>query len=202
MHHTEPAYVRSVTTMGAGIPGLTAGVIDTISYPEFAMATTMYDVTIPVFKRALNNFSNVLQKGQAHAQSKGAAPDTLLQQRLVFDMLPLVKQVQLACDTAARSAARLAGVEAKAFPDTETTIDQARDRIAHTIAYLDTFKPEQINTAEGRDIKRPTRGGEMHYKGLAYVTEYALPNFYFHCTTGYDILRIAGTPIGKSDYLG
>lgn len=166
------------------------------------MAISMYDVSIPVFKRALSNLSHVLEKGQAHAQSKGAAPDGLLQQRLIFDMLPLVKQVQIACDTATRSVARMANVEPKAFPDTETTLAQAQERIAHAIAYLDTFKPAQIDAAESRDLTRPSRAGDVHYQGLAYLTEYALPNFFFHCTTAYDILRVAGTPIGKSDYLG
>ncbi|TAN29275.1 MAG: DUF1993 domain-containing protein [Castellaniella sp.] len=166
------------------------------------MAITMYEVSIPVFKRALHNLSNVLKQGQAHAQDKGAAPDGLLHQRLIFDMLPLIKQVQIACDTAARSAARMADTDPKAFPDSETTLKQAQDRIAGTIAYLDTFKPEQINSAESRDLTRPTRTGELHYKGLAYLTDYALPNFFFHCTTAYDILRVAGTPIGKKDFLG
>ncbi len=166
------------------------------------MAITMYDVSIPVFKRALNNLSAILKKGQAHAQAKGVEPDALLQQRLIFDMLPLVKQIQIACDTAALSAARLADVAPTAFPDTETTLEQAQDRIARTITYLDSFTPEQINPAEGRDISRPTRTGTVQYKGLAYLSDYALPNFFFHCTTAYALLRVAGTPIGKRDFLG
>ncbi|TAM88306.1 MAG: DUF1993 domain-containing protein [Candidimonas sp.] len=166
------------------------------------MATTMYDVSIPVFTRALRNLSAVLKKGQAHAQSKSSAPDGLLKQRLIFDMFPLAMQVQRACDTAARSAARMAGTTPQVFPDTETTFDQLRDRITRTIAYLDTFKPEQINAAEGRDITRPSGKDTVHYKGLPYLTDYALPNFFFHCTTAYDILRVAGTPIGKRDFLG
>jgi hypothetical protein len=142
------------------------------------MAITMYDVSIPVFKRALHNLSTVLEKGESHAKAKGAV-DNLLHQRLIIDMFPLTKQIQVACDTAARSAARMAGTEAKAFSDTETTFEQARDRIARTIADLDSFKPEQINAAEGRHIARPSGKGDVHDKGLSYLTEYALPNFFF-----------------------
>jgi hypothetical protein len=166
------------------------------------MSITMYQASVPVFTRALNNLSHVLDKGAEHARQKGVEADRLLQQRLIFDMLPLIKQIQIACDTAARGTARLAGVEPQAFPDTETTLEQAQDRIRHTIAYLASFRPEQIDGSEDRDVVHKTRVGETHYKGQAYLTDYALPNLFFHCATAYDILRVAGVGIGKLDFLG
>lgn len=166
------------------------------------MTISMYQASIPVFVRALANLSNVLKKGEAYAKEKGVDPDNLLQQRLIFDMLPLIKQIQIACDTAARGSARMAGVEPKSFPDTETTLAQAQERIASTTAYLKTFKPEQIDGCEDKDVVHKTRHGDTHFKGLAYLTEYALPNLFFHCTTAYDILRVAGVPVGKKDFLG
>lgn len=166
------------------------------------MTISMYQASVPVFVRALTNLTNVLKKGEAHAQGKGVDPNNLLQQRLIFDMLPLVKQIQIACDTAARGAARLAGVEPQSFPDTETTLAQALDRIARAIDYVKSFKPEQIDGSEDRKVVMKTRSGDVDYVGLAYLTEYALPNLFFHCATAYDLLRVAGTPIGKKDFLG
>ncbi len=166
------------------------------------MTISMYQASVPVFTRALHNLSAVLEKGAAYASAKGVTPDGLLQQRLIFDMLPLIKQVQIACDTAARSTARLAGVEPRSFPDEETTLAQVQDRITRTLDYLGSFKPEQIDGSEEREIVHPGRAGETRYRGLAYVTDYALPNFFFHCTTAYDILRVAGVAIGKRDFLG
>ncbi|HJP97816.1 MAG TPA: DUF1993 domain-containing protein [Rhodanobacteraceae bacterium] len=166
------------------------------------MTISMYQASVPVFVRALTNLTSVLKKGEAHAKDRGVDPDNLLQQRLIFDMLPLVKQIQIACDTAARGAARLAGVEPQSFPDTETTLAQAFERIQRTIDYIQSFKPEQIDGAEDHKVVMKTRHGDVDFVGLAYLTEYALPNLFFHCTTAYDILRVAGTQIGKKDYLG
>lgn len=166
------------------------------------MTISMYQASVPVFVRALTNLSNVLKKGEAHAKDRGVDPNNLLQQRLIFDMLPLVKQIQIACDTAARGAARLAGVEPQSFPDTETTLAEALDRIARAIEYVKSFKPEQIDGSEERKVVMKTRHGDVDFIGLAYLTEYALPNLFFHCATAYDILRVAGTQIGKKDYLG
>ena len=166
------------------------------------MTISMYQASVPVFVRALTNLTHVLKKGEAHAKEKGVEPDNLLQQRLMFDMLPLVKQIQIACDTAARGSARMAGVEPKSFPDNETTLAQAYARIEGTIDYIKSFKPEQIDGCENKDVVHKTRHGDTHFKGLAYLTDYALPNLFFHCTTAYDILRVAGTQIGKKDYLG
>lgn len=166
------------------------------------MAVSLYDVSIPVFIRALNNLAEVLKKGGVHALGKHIAPDRLLEQRLIFDMFPLVKQVQIACDTAAKSAVRLAGIDGRVFEDNEKTLADVQKRIKDTVAYLETFTPAQINAAEGRTILRPSHGAELHYQALAYVTDYALPNLLFHCTTAYNILRVAGADIGKKDFLG
>jgi hypothetical protein len=166
------------------------------------MTISMYQASVPVFTRALTNLADVLKKGEAHAKEKGVQPDALLQQRLIFDMLPLIKQSQIACDTAARGTARLANAEPQSFPDTETTLAQAYDRIERTIAYIKTFTPEQIDGCEDHTVVMKTRSNEFTFTGIGYLTEYALPNLFFHCTTAYDILRVAGTPIGKLDYLG
>lgn len=166
------------------------------------MAISLYDISLPVFIRALTNLSEVLKKGGIHALNKHVAPDRLLEQRLIFDMFPLVKQVQIACDTAAKSAARLAGVEGRVFADDEKTLADVQTRIKDTITYLKAFTPEQINAATGKEVVRPSHGQEIRYQALAYVTDYALPNLLFHCTTAYAILRVAGADVGKKDFLG
>ena len=166
------------------------------------MTISMYQASVPVFERALTNLAKVLKKGEVHAKVKGADPDGLLQQRLIFDMFPLIKQVQIACDVAARAAARLAGVEPRSFEDKETTLEQALDRIERTIAYIREFKPEQIDGSENRNIQLKMRSGEMNFTGIDYLLGFTLPTLYFHCTTAYGILRVAGTEIGKKDYLG
>ena len=171
------------------------------------MAISMYKVSIPLFIRGLTSLSNVLKKGDAfaqaaHTRSKSIEPDNLLQQRLIFDMFPLVKQIQIACDTAARSGARLAGAELPSFPDTETTLTQAQARIQAAISYLKTLKAEPIDASADRKFTVKMGGNEVEYTGYSYLTGFALPNFYFHCTTAYAILRVAGVQIGKRDYLG
>lgn len=167
------------------------------------MTISMYQASVPVFVRALTNLANVLKKGEAHARArKVAEPDALLQQRLIFDMLPLVKQVQIACDMAARGAARLAGVEPRSFEDNETTFEQVQARIEAAIAYVKTFKPDQIDGSEGRNIHLKMRNREMDITGIEYLLGFVLPNLYFHSTTAYAILRVAGADIGKADYIG
>ncbi|HEX5354418.1 MAG TPA: DUF1993 domain-containing protein [Rhodanobacteraceae bacterium] len=166
------------------------------------MTISMYQASVPVFVRALTNLANVLKKGEAHAKDKGVEPDNLLQQRLIFDMLPLIKQIQIACDMATRGAARLAGVEPKSFEDSEKTLAQAHQRIDAAIAYAKSFKPEQIDGSEERRVRMKTRDGEIEMSGLEYLQGFTLPNLFFHCATAYDILRVAGTRIGKKDFIG
>ena len=166
------------------------------------MTLSMYQASVPVAVRALGNLSAVLKKGQAHAQAKGVDDAVLLQTRLIPDMLPLVKQVQIACDMACRGVARLAGAEPASFEDDETTFAQVYDRIERAVAYVKGFGAEQIDGSETRAIHLKMRSGEMHFEGRDYLLGFVLPNLFFHCTTAYNILREAGTEIGKQDFLG
>lgn len=165
------------------------------------MTLSMYQASVPVFVRALSNLAHVLKKGEAHAKSKGVTDEVLLQTRLIPDMLPLVKQVQIACDMAARGAARLAGVEPASFEDNETTLEQLYARLDKAIAYVQGFKPEQIDGSEQRAIHFKTRNGEMNFSGQEYLLTFTLPNLFFHCTTTYVILREAGAELGKTDFI-
>lgn len=166
------------------------------------MTLSMHQASAPVFIRALTNLSNVLKKGEAHAVTLGVDPDGLLQQRLIFDMLPLIKQIQIACDVSARAMARLANVEPKSFADEEKTLAEAQVRIGATIDYIKSFRPEQIDGSEEREIHLKTRRGELDFSGRDYLLGFTIPTLFFHCTTAYDILRVAGVQIGKQDFLG
>jgi hypothetical protein len=165
----------------------------------------MYQAAVPVFVRALGNLKHVLQKGAEHAKAKSVTDEVLLQTRLIPDMLPLVKQVQIACDMAARGCARLAGVEPKSFEDNEATLAQVYARIDAATAYVQGFQPAQIDGSEARSVVFPSRNspnGEQRFEGQAYLFDYVLPNLFFHCTTAYAILREAGAELGKADFLG
>lgn len=166
------------------------------------MTLSMYQASVPVFVRALGNLSHVLEKGAEHAKAKSVTDEVLLQTRLIPDMLPLSRQVQIACDIACRCAARLAGAEPKSFEDNETTLEQIQARIATAIAYIKTFSAEQIDGSEAHEIVMKTRNGDQTLSGQNYLLQFAMPNVFFHCTTAYNILRIAGTDIGKSDFIG
>jgi uncharacterized protein len=166
------------------------------------MSLSMYDASVPVFARALRNLDQVLAKGEAHARERGVEPGVLLQTRLIFDMLPLVRQVQIACDMATRGAARLAGVEPASFEDNETSFDQLHERVARAIAYIEGFTPEQFVGSETRAVSFMSRKGERRFEGQAYLFDFVLPNLYFHATTAYDLLRQSGVAIGKADFLG
>lgn len=166
------------------------------------MTLSMYQAAVPVFVRALGNLKHVLKKGEEHAKSKSVSDEVLLQTRLIPDMLPLIKQIQIACDMATRGAARLAGVEPQSFEDNETTLEQACSRIDRAIEYIKTFKPEQIDGSETRTVVLKMRSGEMTFEGQAYLFGFVIPNLFFHCTTAYNILREAGTDIGKNDFIG
>lgn len=166
------------------------------------MTLSMYQASAPVFVRALGNLTHVLKKGEAHAKAKNVTDEALLQTRLIIDMLPLIKQIQIACDMATRGMARLAGVEPQSFEDNETTLEQAYDRIARATDYVKSFKPEQIDGSENRAIQLKMRNGELNLEGQAYLLNFLIPNLFFHCTTAYNILREAGTEIGKTDFVG
>ena len=166
------------------------------------MSISMYQVAVPVFVRALTNLQHVLKLGEAHAKEKNVEGSVLLQTRLITDMLPLVKQVQIATDMAKNGAARLAGVDPLKFEDNETSLDELYSRIERAIDYIKSFKPEQIDGSETRAITLKTLNGDLNFEGQAYLLHYVLPNLFFHCTTAYNILRVAGTEIGKTDFIG
>lgn len=166
------------------------------------MSISMYQASVPVFVRQLGALSAILDKAAAHASSQGVDPASYGQLRLAPDMLPLTSQVFIAADTAKGCAARLAGVEAPAFPDTEVTLAELQARITKTLDYLKTFAPAQIDGSEGREVVLKLRSGDRHFSGIDYLLGFALPNFFFHVTTAYDLLRHQGVPLGKLDYLG
>jgi uncharacterized protein len=162
----------------------------------------MYAQTIPPMDRTLGALSAILTKAEAHCTAKTIKPEALLTFRLFPDMFPLTRQVQLACDFAARAAARLAGAEPQAFADTETSFAELQTRIATARAYMASFPATAYDGAEGRDVTIKMRGQDMTMKGLAYLSMYSLPQFHFHATTAYNILRHNGVEIGKADYMG
>ena len=166
------------------------------------MTISMFQISVPTFGRMLNNLATVLDKGAAHAEAKKIDPSVLISARLYPDMLPLARQVQIAGDTAKGAAARLAGLEPPKYEDTETTFADLRGRIQKTVSYLNTFKPEQIDGSEYKTITLPIRGNTLTLQGMTYLLHHAIPNFYFHVTTGYDILRHCGVELGKADFLG
>ena len=166
------------------------------------MKISMYEASIPTFLHSLRNLKAILQKGVAHAESKKFEPTLLATTRLAVDMLPLTRQVQIASDAAKGAAARLAGVDAPKFEDNETTIAELIARVDKTIDYLQSFKPEQLDGSEERTITIPTPRQTFSFPGLIFLRHWALPNFFFHVTTAYNLLRHNGVEIGKADYLG
>lgn len=164
------------------------------------MATELYDLTVPVFTRSLKALSGLLDKAAAHAGETGAG--ALLANRLIDDMHPLSKQVQIACDSAKLCVARLSGAEAPVNEDVETTIAELKARIASTLDFLASVPRAAIDGQEDREVVLKFPGGEWPFKGQAYVIGFALPNFFFHLTTAYGLLRQAGVPLGKRDFLG
>ena len=167
------------------------------------MTISMHSASVPVFLTMLGNLSKWLDKAVAHAQAKKFDPQTLLTARLAPDMLPLLRQVQIACDAAKFGVARLAGAEAPRFDDSETTIAQLQERIAATIEYLRSVPAAQVDGSEERPVSVPMRNREpMQFVGEQYLKHFALPNFFFHVTTTYALLRHNGVDLGKTDYLG
>jgi hypothetical protein len=166
------------------------------------MKISMYQASVPTFVRMLNNLSAVLDKGAAYADAKKIEPAVLINARLYPDMLPLVRQVQIAGDNAKGVAARLAGLEPPRYEDGETTFADLKARIQKTISYLNTLKPDQIDGSEDKTITLQVRDKAVTFQGMPYLLNQALPNFYFHVTTAYDILRHSGVELGKQDFLG
>ena len=167
------------------------------------MALGMYTASVPVYLRQLGAISNVLDKGSAWATAKKVDEAVLGATRLTPDMFPLTRQVQIACRFAEESTSRLAGTEVPKAPENaEKTLGELRTRITAVLDHLKSFKPEQIDGSEGREINLTIANNPLKLTGAQYLTGLALPNFYFHCTTTYAILRQAGVEIGKRDFLG
>jgi hypothetical protein len=166
------------------------------------MAISMYRASVPVFVQMLNALAVVLKKAEAHAQAKKIDPAALLTARLYPDMFPLTKQVQIACDFAKGCPARLAGVDVPKYEDNEASFADLDARIAKTLAFLGTLKPAQIDGSEEKVISLTIGGKPMDFDGLTYLLNFASPNFYFHVTTAYDLLRHNGVELGKRDFMG
>jgi hypothetical protein len=166
------------------------------------MAGGLYEVSIPVFSRMLRNLSTLLDKMVADLESRKVEPVVLLQSRLYPDMFPLLQQVQLACDFAKGASARLAGVPVPAFPDEEKTTDELKARIVKVLAFMDSVAEADVDAGAGRDITLKLRDRTVELKGIDYLNNMAMPNFYFHVTTAYAIMRHNGVAVGKKDFVG
>jgi hypothetical protein len=166
------------------------------------MDNLMYTLSAPVFVRMLRNLETVLDKGAAYAAARKIDPAVLVNARLFPDMFPLSAQVRIAGDFAKGAVARLTGNEPPKYEDNEATFDDLKARIANTIAYVESFKPEQFADAATRTVTMKMRGEDKSFDGTTYLANIVLPNFYFHITTAYDILRHNGVELGKRDFIG
>ena len=166
------------------------------------MQITLYDTLVPSANRFLGSLDKILNKAAAFAAQKNIEPSVLLNARLAPDMFALTRQVQIACDIAARSVARLGDTEMPSFPDTETTFPELNARISKALAFVNSVEKTKFVGSEDRDITFTTRRGDQHFKGLDYLRDFVLPNLHFHITTAYAILRHNGVELGKADYLG
>lgn len=166
------------------------------------MTISMYAASVPVFKQILGSLSDLLDKAEAHANVKKIDPNALLQARLFPDMFPLTRQILIAADFAKGACARLAGVEVPKYEDTEQSFAELKARIAKTLAFIDSLPQAQIDGSEERDITTSAGPNSKSFKGQTYLLNYALPQFFFHATTAYAILRHNGLEIGKKDFMG
>lgn len=166
------------------------------------MTLSIHQASVPVFVQGLKGLKGVLTKAQAHVEAKGLDPEALLKARLYPDMFPLIRQAQIATDFAKGCAARLAGIEVPAWDDVETSFPELIARVERAIAYVEGLDPGAFTGAEDRDITLVRRGETSVVKGLAYLQTQAQPNFFFHLTTAYAILRHNGVEVGKRDFLG
>ena len=162
----------------------------------------MYQASAPRFVHTLTNLSAILDKAKAHAAARKIDEQVMTSLRLYPDMLALARQVQIACDTAKGAGARLAGVEIPKHEDTEKTLEELKARIAKTLAFIGTLKAAQIDGTEDKEIALKLGPREVQWKGMQYLLGFAWPNFYFHATTAYDILRHNGVELGKRDFIG
>lgn len=165
------------------------------------MSLSMYDASVPVFAKALTVLSKLLEKGEAHVAAQGLAPADLLEARLAPDMYALTRQVQAACDAAKFGSARPAGVTPPSNPDTETTFAELQARIKAMLDFITGIDKAAFDEAATRPVTVKTGGGELNFTGQNYLLGFALPNFFFHIVTAYDILRHKGVEIGKRVFL-
>jgi hypothetical protein len=166
------------------------------------MSFSMYSASIPVFRQILNSLLAILTKAEAHVEEKKIDPNALLQFRLYPDMLPFTRQIQIAADFAKGAGARLAGQDVPSYEDTEKTFGELKLRLTRTLAFLDSLPQAAIEESAQRAITTGSGEKTKHWVGQEYLAHYALPHFYFHATTAYDILRHNGLEIGKKDFIG
>ncbi len=166
------------------------------------MSISMYQASIPVFKLSLTNLDLILQKAAQHAETRKYDPQALLQARLFPDMFTFTRQVQICCDFAKGAAARLSGKELPSWEDNEKSFDDLRARVARTLEFISQTSPAEIDGSEEREIQVGAGERQMKFKGQPYLLHFVLPNFYFHLTTAYDILRHNGVELGKRDFVG
>lgn len=166
------------------------------------MSNTMYGASVPVFRQMLSSLSVLLTKAEQHANQRNIEPAALLQARLYPDMFPLLRQVQVAADFAKGACARLAGAEVPKYEDSERSFAELRERIARTLAFIDSLPQDAIEASATRQITTGSGEKTRHFEGQAYLLHYALPHFYFHTTTAYALLRHNGVEVGKKDYIG
>jgi uncharacterized protein len=162
---------------------------------------SFHDAVVPAYLQMLNSLTGLLTKAEAHCAAKKVDPNVLLGSRLFPDMLPLSKQIQLVSDFAAKGCARLTHSEVPSTPDTETSFAELKQRLAKTIDYVKSFKPEQFEGADTKDVTFPA-DKSITMKGQQFLSAFSLPNFYFHAATAHGLLRHAGVEIGKRDFLG
>ncbi|MCZ7595955.1 MAG: DUF1993 domain-containing protein [Hyphomicrobium sp.] len=166
------------------------------------MALSMYQASVPAFQRTLKALDAILDKAAAWSAERKIDPAVLIGARLAPDMFPFARQVQIASDHAKGCAARLAGVAVPSYEDTEKTFPELKARIGKTLDFIGALEPDAIDGSEGRDISLKAGPRDLAFKGQDYLVFFALPNFYFHAATAYDILRHNGVPVGKLDFLG
>jgi hypothetical protein len=165
------------------------------------VALSLYDASIPTYLNALRNLSAILDKAEAHAKETGVDVARYQDARLIADMHPLTRQIQMVSDSAKGGAARLASVAPPSMPDTETTWAELKARLQKTIDFVSSIKPDQVNGDEGRTIELPLPGRTMTFTARDFLFNFSLPNFFFHVVTAYGLLRKEGVPLGKMDYL-
>ena len=166
------------------------------------MPISMYQASVPRFVHMLGNLSAMLEKAEAHVDARKVDPTALINFRLFPDMFPFSRQIQVTCDVSKGAIARLAGVEVPKHEDVEQTFPELRARIAKTVGFIQTIRPEQVDGSEDKDIVVKLGKQEYRFKGMQYLLNYAYPNFYFHVTTAYNILRHNGVELGKKDFVG